>query len=214
MDEKRRQGYVTGIVCFIIASILIILVNNFEWNASYNETFWILSLIFGLIGIGSISKPEFIGGVVMEVLKRLLPKREDVSESHVTQIQHQSPHSMQMSARDNAQININMDGMDARDSEALQVYSQLHTMLLRINRAIPRETARRMTVGGYIQASTIDYNTISTVFNQHSAKFRARDVDMWLDIEKEINSKNGFFLGRDRQRWFDELEAEYHRRRG
>jgi hypothetical protein len=120
---------------------------------------------------------------------------------------------MQMSARDTAQINTNMDVMDSRDSETLQVYSQLHTIIFRINRAIPRETALRMTVGGYIQASTIDYNSISTVFNQHSAKFRARDVDMWLDIEKEINSKNGFFLGRNRQLWFDELEAEYNRLR-
>lgn len=66
-----------------------------------------------------------------------------------------------------------------------------------------------MTVGGFVKASAMDYKGISTLFHQHNQMFRTKDVDMWLDIEKEIRDKEGFFLGRDRQRWFDELETTY-----
>jgi hypothetical protein len=44
-----------------------------------------------------------------------------------------------------------------------------------------------------------------------ASKFRDKDLKMWIEIEKEIKTKNGFFLGQDHQKWFDELEAEYNR---
>ncbi len=84
-------------------------------------------------------------------------------------------------------------------------------MIIRVNREVPRETALKSRVGAWVGASLMDFNNISEVFNQHSDKFRDKDLDMWLEIEKEIKTKNGFFLGKDRQEWFDELEAKYNR---
>ena len=60
-----------------------------------------------------------------------------------------------------------------------------------------------------VDIDDVDFN-ISSVFNQHTYEFRNKDLEMWLEIEKEIKERNGFFLGNDRQKWFDELEAEYN----
>lgn len=96
-------------------------------------------------------------------------------------------------------------------NKLIEVYSPIHAMIVRVNREIPRETALQLTAGAWVKASLIDFNNISAVFNQHIDKFRDKDLEMWLEIEKEIKERNGFFLGKDRQKWFDELEAEYNR---
>jgi len=93
----------------------------------------------------------------------------------------------------------------------IEVYSPIHAMIVRINNEIPREQALQGSVGVWVRATLIDFNNISAVFNQHIDKFRDKDLKMWIDIEKEIKAGNGFFLGNDRQKWFDELEAEYKR---
>ena len=96
-------------------------------------------------------------------------------------------------------------------SPLIEVYSPIHAMIVRVNREIPRESALQLTVGMPVKASLIDSNSISAVFNQHNDKLRKKDLDMWLEIEKEIKARNCFFLGKDRQKWFDELETEYNR---
>jgi hypothetical protein len=96
-------------------------------------------------------------------------------------------------------------------SPLIEVYSPIHAMIVRVNKEIPRETALQLTVGAWVKASLIDSGNISAVFNQHNDKLRNRDLEMWLEIEKEIKEEKGFFLGKDRQKWFDELEAEYNR---
>jgi hypothetical protein len=98
----------------------------------------------------------------------------------------------------------------ALPTQAIEVYSPIHTMIVRINNEIPREQALQGSVGVWVRASLIDFNNISAVFNQHIDKFSDKDLKMWIDIEKEIKAGNGFFLGNDRQKWFDELEAEYN----
>ena len=93
----------------------------------------------------------------------------------------------------------------------IEVYSPIHAMIVRINNEIPREQALQGSVGVWVRATLIDFNNISAVFNQHIDKFRDKDLKMWIDIEKEIKAGNGFYLGNDRQKWFDELETEYNR---
>lgn len=99
----------------------------------------------------------------------------------------------------------------AEESKLMEVYSPIHAMIVRVNREIPREVALNGTVGAWVRASLIDFKDISAVFNQHNDKLRKKDLDMWLEIEKEIKVRNGFWLNKDRQTWFDELEAEYNR---
>jgi hypothetical protein len=93
----------------------------------------------------------------------------------------------------------------------LEVYSPIHAMIIRINREIPREHALRLTVGAWVNASLIDVDNISTIFNEYSHVLGDRNLEMWLKIEDEIKRVKGFWLGQDRQKWFDELEAEYSR---
>lgn len=96
-------------------------------------------------------------------------------------------------------------------TEKLSIYSPIHAMIVRINTEFPREQALQGSHGVWMRASLIDFNNISTVFNNHADKFRKKDLTMWIEIEKEIRAENGFWLGADRQKWFDELEAEYNR---
>jgi hypothetical protein len=103
-------------------------------------------------------------------------------------------------------------GDDLLNKKLIEVYSPIHAMIVRVNKEIPRTTDLQLSsVGVWVNASLIDFNNISTVFNQHNDKLRNRDLEMWLEIEKEIKRGNGFFLGADRKKWFDELEAEYNR---
>ena len=89
----------------------------------------------------------------------------------------------------------------------IEVYSPIHAMIVRVNREIPRGFG---LIGSWVKASLIDFNSISALFNQHNDKLRNRDLEMWLEIEKEIKAGNGFYLNEDRQAWFDELEAKYN----
>jgi len=100
-----------------------------------------------------------------------------------------------------------------KDKKLIEVYSPIHAMIVRVNSKLPRETALRLTVGAWMSTSLIgiDVDNISAIFNQHNDKFRDKDLKMWLAIEKEIKEQNGFWMAKDRQEWFDELETEYNR---
>jgi hypothetical protein len=97
------------------------------------------------------------------------------------------------------------------DRKLTEVYSPIHAMIAAVNSEIPRGSVLQLTVGAWVKASLVDFNNISAVFNQHVHELRDKDLEMWLKIEKEIKQRGGFYLGKDRQEWFDELEAEYNR---
>ena len=203
MEDKRKNGYVTGIVCLLIFSIFLIFAINNEFNMS-GQIIWAITIFFGGLGFGSLWKPDSIGQIATQILKNFSESGKDTSDSHNIQIQEKSSGAVQAMATQGASLTINVNSKD------LEVYSLIHTMIIRVNREIPRETALKLKVGGWVGASLMDFNNISEVFNQHSDKFGDKDLDMWLEIEKEIKTKNGFFLGKDRQEWFDELEAKYN----
>lgn len=204
MEDKKKNGYVTGIVCLLIFFILLILAVNNEWNMS-GQTIWVITIFFGGLGVGSLCKPESFGAIATQILKNLSESGKDTSDSHNIQIQENSSGAVQAMATQGASVTINVD------SKKSEVYSLIHTMIKRVNREVPRETALQLTAGAWVDASLMDFDKISALFNQHSDKFRDEDFEMWLEIEKEIKTKNGFFFGKDRQEWFDYLEAEYNR---
>jgi len=204
MDEKRRNGYVTGLLCLLICSFFSLFALNNEFNLS-GQIIWVFAIFFGGLGVGSLWKPETFGAIATQILENLSKSGEDTSDSHNKQIQKNSSGAVQAMATQGSSININMNSKD------MEVYSLIHTMIIRVNKEVPRESALKLTVGAWVDASLIDFNKISEVFNQHCDKFRDEDVNMWLDIEKEIKTKKGFFLGKDRQEWFDYLESKYNR---
>jgi len=204
MEDKKKNGYVTGIVCLLIFFILLIFAVNNEWNMS-GQIIWVITIFFGGLGVGSLWKPASFGAIATQILKNLSESGKDTSDSHNIQIQENSSGAVQAMATQGASVTINVD------SKKSEVYSLIHTMIKRVNREVQRETALQLTAGAWVDASLIDFNKISALFNQHSDKFRDEDLEMWLEIEKEIKTKNGFFFGKDRQEWFDYLEAEYNR---
>lgn len=91
----------------------------------------------------------------------------------------------------------------------IEIYSPIHTMIIRIYNEVSHSP--RDTVGSWVKKSLIDINNISALFNQHVHELGDNNLKMWLEIEKDIKERNGFFLIIYRQKWFDELEAEYNR---
>lgn len=204
MEDKRKNGYVTGIVCLLIFFVFLIFAINNAWNMS-GQIIWVITIFFGALGFGSLWKPDSIGEIATQILKNLSESGEDTSDSHNIQIQEKSSGAVQAMATQGASVTINVNSKD------MEVYSLIHTMIIRVNKQVPRETALQLTVGAWVDASLVDFEKISALFNQHSDKFRDEDLEMWLEIENEIKTKNGFFLDKDRQEWFDYLEAKYNR---
>lgn len=93
-------------------------------------------------------------------------------------------------------------------------YSPLHSMILRINNKVPRKLALQSTVGVWVNVKElgIDYRFISKTFDKHMDRFKDTDLRKWMEIESQIKqyvNGGGFFVGRDIQEWFDDLERRF-----
>lgn len=98
---------------------------------------------------------------------------------------------------------------EKEESKLIEIYSPIHAMIIRIYGEVPHSP--RDTVGTWVEKSLIDVNIISALFKQHVHELGDNNLKMWLEIEKEIEKRNGFFLTIYRQKWFDALEIEYNR---
>lgn len=216
MDENRKNAYFAGTICIFIFVVLALIAFTNELNLS-GLLFWVLTLFFGILGFGSFWKPDWVGPIASKIVKMLFGSDSDKSDSHNSQTQKNSSDSVQVMAGDGANITMVTHGGRINtntNSKELGVYSIIHSMIVRVNKKLPREKALTLTgAGAFIEASVIDVSKISALFNQNSDKFRDEDLSMWIDIEKEIKEVNGFYLDKDRQEWFDYLEAEYNRQK-
>jgi hypothetical protein len=68
MEENVKYGYVSGIGCLLATGIFIVIIFNQGWNLS-SQVLTVFSAIFGILGIGSLIKPESIGQIAHEILK-------------------------------------------------------------------------------------------------------------------------------------------------
>jgi hypothetical protein len=90
---------------------------------------------------------------------------------------------------------INKNPYKKQKLKDLEVYSPIHSMIVRVNKKIPRETALKSIVGVWVDKSLMNFEKISALFDQHSDKFRDEDLKMWIDIEEEIKrGKNGSII--------------------
>lgn len=99
--------------------------------------------------------------------------------------------------------------------ENTDFYSPIHAMIVRINGNVSRQLALQSTVGAWVNAKELgmDYQIISDTFSQNMTKFKDEDLKKWIEIEKQIKAYvngGGFFVGRDTQEWFDDLESRYN----
>ena len=88
MDPKRKNGYIAGIVSLLGSSIFGIFVINYGLSLS-GQILAVLALIFGVLGIGSLLKPESIGEITSQLLKNIAKNMEEQtnSDSHNNQTQ-------------------------------------------------------------------------------------------------------------------------------
>jgi len=89
-----------------------------------------------------------------------------------------------------------------------EVYSPVHALIMRVKQYTPSETARQLGIGNFVPASIVPaLADVSRAFQHHDLE--NRHLNKWLELEAEIKRRGGFYLTRDRQAWFDELEADY-----
>ena len=91
-------------------------------------------------------------------------------------------------------------------------YSPIHAMIVSLNKDVPREVVLGLKVGAWINERFVNWASVSKTFNENvsKTKFSDKDLLMWLDIEKEIKEKKGFWLHKERQEWFDDLENRFN----
>lgn len=83
MDEKTKEGYKTaGISLLFFAILLLVTINNVS-TTGWNFTSQILSVFTGLLGVlgaGSLLKPDSFGAVAAQILKSLGGNEEEKSD--------------------------------------------------------------------------------------------------------------------------------------
>jgi len=108
MDKKRKDGYVTGIGCLLIFALFAYFTIVSASNTSAAVIMGIFAALFGVLGFGSLAKPETIGAVASQFLENLSKNSEEKSsDSHDKQIQKKSSGSVQVMASD-SEVNINV----------------------------------------------------------------------------------------------------------
>jgi hypothetical protein len=89
---------------------------NIGWNTS-GQIFWVFTIVFGGLGVGSLLKPDSVGAVASQLLKNLAKSEEEGPDSHNKQIQKKSSGSVQVMASDRAEVNINVPSVKKKQAQ-------------------------------------------------------------------------------------------------
>jgi hypothetical protein len=122
MDKKRKDGYVTGLVCLLLFSLFTYFTIISFSNSSAAIIMGIFATLFGGLGFGSLWKPESIGAIASQLLENL-GKSEEQSDSHDKQIQKESS-GIQAIADRGGQININVTQEKTQDKKMTEINSE------------------------------------------------------------------------------------------
>jgi hypothetical protein len=85
MDEKRKDGYIAGLLFLIAFAIFLVSAINNGMNTS-GLIIWVITIILGGLGFGSLWKPDSVGAVALQLLK-YFSQSEEKSDSHDKQVQ-------------------------------------------------------------------------------------------------------------------------------
>jgi hypothetical protein len=78
VNETRKKGYIAGIISIFICIIFAIMVYQLGWNTT-GQILTAFSGLFGVLGIGSLVKPESIGSITSQILENI--GKDDEQES-------------------------------------------------------------------------------------------------------------------------------------
>jgi len=160
-------------------------------------------IVVTLYGMFSPYLTEFWRGFMLGVLVVLLPML--VFNIYLAR-RERKPHEVE------APSHVLDKSEDKREIESKlrEVYSPIHAMIMTVKQYIPSETARRLSLGGFVPGSMVsNLAEVSRAFQHHDLE--NRHLKKWLELEAEIKQRGGFYINKDRQAWFDELDAAYQR---
>ncbi len=79
ISEIRKRGYIAGIISILICVIFAIMVFQLGWNTT-GQILTAFSGLFGILGVGSLIKPESMGSITSQILENI--GRDDEQESN------------------------------------------------------------------------------------------------------------------------------------
>lgn len=76
MDEIKRNGYLAGFSCSLMSGVFILVALDFGFNLS-GKVLTLFGVMFGILGIGSLWKPESIGPIATQLLENMRRNAEE-----------------------------------------------------------------------------------------------------------------------------------------
>jgi len=117
MEDKKREGRITGIGCFVICALFAYFAIVDMSITSVAGLTGFFAALFGVLGGVSLWKPDTWGADISEYLKRLGKGGEEGSGSSTKQIQEKSYGSVQVMTGDQAEVHINVPSKEKRQAE-------------------------------------------------------------------------------------------------
>ncbi len=105
VNKKTKNGYYAGMVCLVVFGVLAYCAIS---STSSGTAFWIFTIFstpFGILGFGSLIKPDSIGDLALHILENIRKGEKGGSDSHDKQIQKKSS-GVQVMSHDQSKVNI------------------------------------------------------------------------------------------------------------
>lgn len=107
MEEKKKEGYIAGIVGIFLTGILVIFGLETGFVNTSGQVYLLLIIVFGSLSIGSIKWPETVGAILAQIFKNV---GEKLRENSNNSFQNQSLNSQ------SGDINGHNVNVNAKDS--------------------------------------------------------------------------------------------------
>lgn len=120
MDKKKQDGYGVGIIFLVSAILLSIFTGNQIITIGWNLSTWALAVLDGVcwvFGIGSLLKPDTFGVIVLRILENYQKSQAEGSDSSSRQTQKQSSGSVQVNARDDAEVHVSVSPREKKQAQ-------------------------------------------------------------------------------------------------
>lgn len=99
MNEEKKSGYVAGGIFLFIGILILFIGIDAGWNSS--KLIMIIGMIFTLLGVGGLWKPEIIGQLLVHYLEKF---SENQKNDSLSQIQKNTRNSNQTMAKDKSKV--------------------------------------------------------------------------------------------------------------
>ncbi len=81
MEDSKKNAYITGVIFSFMAIFSIFIAISVGWNMS-GQFMSIVGLFFGVLGVGSLWKPESIGQIASQILENMQENSDRQNKSY------------------------------------------------------------------------------------------------------------------------------------